>query len=55
MEHQKDFDNWNIEKQEINQKTNDKDFWFETREIWWCSLGINVEGNKYTDSSSMAG
>lgn len=42
MEFKKDFDKWNTEKKKINQKINDKDFWFEIREVWWCSLGVNV-------------
>lgn len=38
--HSKDFDNWNKEKQIINK--NERQFYFATREIWWCALGINV-------------
>jgi mRNA interferase MazF len=38
--YQKDFDTWNIEKQYIN-KTNHHPYCSE-REIWWCSLGINI-------------
>ena len=37
---QKDFDNWNKKKKELNNNTfND---YVHTREVWWCSLGINI-------------
>lgn len=36
----KDFDSWNRKKKEINE-LNFNDFVHE-REIWWCSLGLNV-------------
>ena len=41
MEYEKDFDGWNKRKQEINS-SKDAPF-FNEREIWWCSLGINVD------------
>ncbi len=37
---EKDFDSWNIVKKQVNQKKF-SDFIHE-REVWWCSLGINV-------------
>lgn len=36
----KDFDSWNNIKKSINKK--DKMPFYHKREIWWCSLGINV-------------
>jgi mRNA-degrading endonuclease toxin of MazEF toxin-antitoxin module len=36
----KDFDMWNDKKKNIHAKRNNK--FYNTREIWWCSLGINV-------------
>jgi mRNA-degrading endonuclease toxin of MazEF toxin-antitoxin module len=36
---QKDFDNWNTRKKEINER--EPNFYYE-REIRWCSLGINI-------------
>ena len=37
---QKDFDSWNSKKKNINsQMFNDL---VHTREVWWCSLGINI-------------
>lgn len=40
MEHVKDFDNWNIQKKQINDT--DPRVFFHSREVWWCTLGINV-------------
>lgn len=37
---QKDFEGWNKKKQEIDHKP-EAPFYHE-REIWWCSLGVNV-------------
>ncbi len=36
----KDFDSWNILKKDL-QKSENK-FFFHEREIWWCSIGVNV-------------
>ncbi len=36
----KDFDNWNKEKQYINNLNHHP--YCAIREIWWCSLGVNV-------------
>lgn len=36
----KDFDNWNFLKQEIDNKK--RVFYAHPREIWWCSLGVNI-------------
>ncbi len=38
----KQYDPWNNEKQKINQKTQAPKFRVHEREIWWCSLGINI-------------
>lgn len=35
----KNFDKWNIKKKIIN---NDKNFFYHEREIWWCSIGLNI-------------
>lgn len=37
---QKDFDNWNKEKKNIN--TRKELIFYRQREIWWCALGINI-------------
>jgi mRNA interferase MazF len=36
----KDFDLWNDDKKRID-KIN-KIFYFKEREVWWCSLGVNI-------------
>lgn len=37
----KDFDRWSQEKKKIDQTTYGR-FHFHEREIWWCSLGLNI-------------
>ncbi len=37
---EKDFDKWNRLKKKIHSRT-DVPF-FHEREIWWCSLGVNI-------------
>ncbi len=36
----KDFDNWNIKKKETESKN--RVFFIKEREIWWCTIGVNV-------------
>jgi mRNA-degrading endonuclease toxin of MazEF toxin-antitoxin module len=36
----KDFDSWNKVKKDINGKSGPP--FYYVREIWWCSLGLNV-------------
>lgn len=37
----KDFNSWNKQKQQINNKESHPRYFIE-REIWWCSLGVNI-------------
>jgi mRNA interferase MazF len=37
---EKDFDKWNINKKVIHHNNEDK--FYHEREVWWCSLGINI-------------
>ena len=37
---QKEFDSWNKKKKSINLKS--KNIFCNQREIWWCSIGLNV-------------
>jgi mRNA-degrading endonuclease toxin of MazEF toxin-antitoxin module len=37
---QKDFDIWNTKKKIIHNS--DRVLFAHTREIWWCSLGVNI-------------
>lgn len=38
----KEFDKWNELKKEIDVLNKPENFYFQEREIWWCSLGVNV-------------
>ena len=40
--HTKDFDSWNTLKQRLNSKEDKSVPWIKEREIWWCSVGINI-------------
>jgi mRNA-degrading endonuclease toxin of MazEF toxin-antitoxin module len=37
---EKDFDTWNSQKKILHKK--DEKVFYHEREIWWCSLGVNV-------------
>lgn len=39
---EKDFDEWNEVKKVTNTKAIDRDLFFYEREVWWCSLGLNI-------------
>ena len=36
----KDFNQWNNLKKELNKKSRIE--YFDKKEIWWCSLGVNI-------------
>jgi mRNA interferase MazF len=40
--HQKDFNGWNALKQKIHHRSGDSVPSIKEREIWWCSIGVNV-------------
>ena len=40
MKMQKDFDNWNKQKKQIDSEKQNR--FYNAREIWWCSLGVNI-------------
>ena len=42
MKYIKDFDLWNNKKKIIDQKEISEQMFFNEREIWWGSLGINI-------------
>ena len=39
---EKDFDTWNVIKKKVDEKNIDRDLFFYEREVWWCSLGLNI-------------
>jgi mRNA interferase MazF len=36
----KDFDGWNEQKKQIHARNDG--IYFHEREVWWCSLGVNI-------------
>ena len=42
MEYKKDFDSWNKKKKIIDQKEISERVFFNEREVWWGSLGLNI-------------
>jgi mRNA interferase MazF len=42
MLYKKDFDTWNTEKKIVDAKIVNTELFFYPREIWWCSVGINI-------------
>jgi mRNA interferase MazF len=42
MEYKKNFDKWNEKKKIIDQKEISEHTFFNEREIWWGSLGVNI-------------
>ena len=38
----KDFDEWNLLKKSIDVAPMRRNLFFTEREVWWCSLGVNV-------------
>lgn len=39
----KDFDKWNTVKKDVNAYELQYDFFYHQREVWWCSIGLNVD------------
>lgn len=40
MDHTKDFEGWNVNKQHIEHNWSNK--FYQPREIWWCAIGVNI-------------
>ncbi len=38
----KNFDNWNKKKKVINETEFESAPFYSEREVWWCSLGLNI-------------
>ena len=41
-EYAKNFEDWNIRKQEVDKKIYNHSLFFEQREVWWSSIGVNI-------------
>ncbi|OGI57155.1 hypothetical protein A3B85_02340 [Candidatus Nomurabacteria bacterium RIFCSPHIGHO2_02_FULL_37_13] len=42
MEYKKHFDSWNKKKKVLDQKEVSEQMFFNEREIWWGSIGVNI-------------
>ncbi len=40
--HIKDFNSWNSKKKNLNAKEVNRNLFYSAREVWWCSVGINI-------------
>ncbi|MDP3962257.1 MAG: type II toxin-antitoxin system PemK/MazF family toxin [bacterium] len=51
MNYFKDFDKWNSLKKKIDLREVDESIFFHERDVWWCSIGVNigVESNGKND------
>jgi mRNA interferase MazF len=38
----KNFDRWNDKKKETDEKDLGRNLFIHEREVWWCSLGVNI-------------
>jgi len=38
----KEFDKWNEKKKHTQGINHGEDFFFHEREVWWCTIGVNV-------------
>lgn len=47
----KDFDRWNVEKQALDVR---KGADCHEREIWWCSIGVNVGSEQHSQTSDFS-
>lgn len=41
-EYIKEFDQWNEKKKQTDKRVLDERFYVYSREVWWCSLGVNI-------------
>ena len=48
----KNFDGWNERKKSIDKSDSLADF--HEREIWWCSIGINVGSEQHSQTSDFS-
>lgn len=49
---EKDFDRWNKEKKHLD--TAQKDVDFHEREIWWCSIGVNIGSEQHSQTNDFS-
>lgn len=39
---EKEFDHWNGKKKNLHLRSGTEHLYFRERDVWWCSLGVNV-------------
>ena len=49
---QKDFDRWNGKKKTLDSRVSNVDF--HEREIWWCSIGVNVGSEQLSQTEDFS-
>lgn len=49
---EKDFDRWNREKKKLDTSIGDADC--HEREIWWCSIGVNVGSEQHSQTDDFS-
>ena len=49
---EKNFDGWNERKKSIDKSESLADF--HEREIWWCSIGVNVGSEQHSQASDFS-
>ncbi len=49
---EKDFDRWNKKKKRLDQGERRPDF--HEREIWWCSIGVNVGSEQHSQTNDFS-
>jgi mRNA interferase MazF len=49
---EKDFNRWNLQKQALD--VSEKFIGFHEREIWWCSIGVNVGSEQYSQTGDFS-
>jgi len=52
MDTEKDFDGWNKKKQKLDHKNGGAHC--HEREIWWCSIGVNVGSEQYSQTGDFS-
>jgi mRNA interferase MazF len=47
MNNDKEFDQWNIKKQQLEKGVGYRNIYFNQGDVWWCSIGKNIGTESY--------
>lgn len=47
LELREKYDNWNVQKQTLEEENTDENLYFKAKDVWWCSIGINVGSESF--------